>query len=182
MNWGVARNFVLFQFVWLVAAIGAAQGLSWPGIVAGILVVGHHVASTKDRATIQVIAFTGALGFLAESALVATGMLRYSASWPTDALAPAWIVALWLAFATTLNATRKAIGSMSRGILILLGAALGPLSYLTGERIGALALADPRWISLGATAVVWGAGIPILIAMSERLEQLARDPASSTRT
>ena len=173
MNWYFARNLLLFQVVWFVAAIGAARGASWPGLIAGMLVVGHHVASTKDRAPIQGIAYTGALGAFAESALVATGMLRYSAPWPTDALAPAWIVVLWLAFATTINASRKALRSVSRVMLIPLGAALGPLSYLAGERLGALTLADPRWISLVATAVVWGAAFPILISMSERLE--ARD-------
>ncbi len=35
----------MFQFVWLACAIGAAQGRSWPGGLATMVLVALHVAS-----------------------------------------------------------------------------------------------------------------------------------------
>lgn len=175
MNWHAVRAFALFQIVWIVAAVGAARGLSWPGISAAAAAVGLHAASAKGRNGLLSIAAAGALGLLGESALAVFGLLCYSAPWPFEMLAPAWIVALWLAYGTTIAATRQAIGSWSLPTQAMLGALLGPLSYLAGEKCGALVLADPRWLSLLATALLWATAFPLLLYANGKLET-ARNP------
>lgn len=163
-------TFLLFQAVWLCCAIGAGYGLSWPGIVAATVAVAWHLASTPQwwRASLIVLA-TGTTGFLAESLLVRAGLIRYSAAWPTDVLAPAWIVLLWLAFGTTLEPTRQLLGSHPIAKSMLLGVLLGPLAYLAGQRLDALTLAPPVWPSYLAISAVWGVAYPALIAMEDRL-------------
>jgi hypothetical protein len=170
---------LLFQVVWLSCAIGAGYGLSWPGICAATVAVAWHLASTPNwrRASLIVLA-TGASGLFAESLLVGAGVIRYSAAWPTDVLAPAWIVGLWLAFGTTLKSTRQLLGTHPIAKSILLGLLLGPLSYLAGQRLGALTfVARPIWPSYLAISAVWGVAYPALLAMEGRLAR----PSGSRR-
>ena len=175
MNWYAIRAFALFQIVWIVAALGAARGLSWPGISAAAAAVALQAASAKGRNGLLSVGAAGALGLLGESGLAVFGQLHYSAPWPFEMLAPAWIVALWLAYGTTISATRQAIGSWSLPTQSLLGALLGPLSYIAGEKCGALVLADPRWLSLSATALLWATAFPLLLYANEKLKP-ARNP------
>jgi hypothetical protein len=159
----------MFQIVWFSCAVGAAQGRSWPGILATVLLVALHLttASHWKSAALTVLA-AGALGFFAETLLVVTGLVRYSASWPTPMLAPAWIVALWLAFGATLEPTRRLLGPNALVTAIFLGSVLGPLSYFAGERLGALALAPPPWLSYLAVAMIWALALPALMTVERR--------------
>jgi hypothetical protein len=120
----------------------------------------------------------GTLGFVAESFLVAAGLVRYSASWPTETLAPTWIVALWFAFSTTLETTRRLLGSHSLVKSTLLGLVLGPLSYLAAERLGALTFAQSPWAGYLAVTVLWGVAYPGLLAVEGRLAQANRSQPS----
>jgi Protein of unknown function (DUF2878) len=105
----------------------------------------------------------GIVGLIAESSLVAADLVRYSASWPMDAVAPAWIVALWLAFGTTLESTRRLLGTHPFVKSTLLGLLFGPLTYLAGERLGALAFTQPQWQGHLAVAALWGLAYPGLM-------------------
>jgi hypothetical protein len=165
-------KLVMFQIVWLSCAIGGAQGWPWPGIVTAAGLVGWHLASAPQWRPAAVTVLTaGTLGFIVESLLIATALLRYSAAWPTETLAPAWIVALWLAFSTTLETTRRMLGSHLVAKSTFLGLVLGPLSYLAGERLGALAFSQSPWPSYLAVALVWGIAYPGLLALEGRLTQ-----------
>lgn len=166
----ILLKFLLFQAVWLSCAIGAGFGTSWPGIIAAAVVVAWNLASSPQwcRATIIVLA-TGTTGFLAESLLVSAGFIRYSAAWPTEGLAPVWIVGLWLAFGTTLESTRQLLGSRPLAKSMLLGVLLGPFAYFAGQRLSALTLAQPSWPSYLAISAVWGLAYPALLAIESKL-------------
>lgn len=169
-------RLVIFQVVWLSCAIGAGQSQSWPGILAATLLVALHVASAPQwRPAALTTLAAGALGFLAETVLVGADLVRYSAPWPTQMLAPAWIVALWMAFGTTLETTRRLLGPHPFAKSAMLGLLLGPLSYLAGERLGALAFSQSLWSSYLAVAMVWSTAYPGLLAVEARL---ARAPDS----
>jgi hypothetical protein len=159
----------VFQIVWLSCAIGAGYGVSWPGIMAAGLLVTVHLASAsqRDRAALTVLA-AAVLGALAESLLVAIGLISYSAQWPTPMLAPAWIVALWLAFGATLETTRRLLEPHALLKSFLLGLVLGPMSYWAGERLGALQVSQAAWRSYLAIAMLWGVAFPALLAVDGR--------------
>lgn len=163
-------KLVMFQMVWLSCAIGAGQGWSWPGIVAAAALLAWYLASAPQwRPAVMSVLAAGTVGFLAETLLVGTGLVHYSAPWPTEMLAPAWIVALWLAFSTTLETTRRVLGPHPLVKSTLLGMVLGPLSYLAGERLGALAFGQSPWQGYLAVAVVWAFAYPGLLVMEGRL-------------
>jgi Protein of unknown function (DUF2878) len=113
----------------------------------------------------------GSVGFLLESVLVATGALRYGAPWPSELVAPLWIVALWLAFATTISTTHRALGQHPMAAAAALGAVMGPLTYIAGERLGALTLVEPRLTGLSLIALFWGAALPALLAAGQIIDR-----------
>jgi preprotein translocase subunit Sec61beta len=165
-------KLVMFQIVWLACAIGAAQGWSWPGIVTAAALVAWHLTSAPHwRPAAMTVLAAGTLGLIAESLLVAAGLLRYSAAYPTESLAPAWIVALWLAFSTTLETTHRLLGSHPFAKSACLGLCLGPLSYLAGERLGAVAVSQAQWPSYLAIAIIWGIAYPCLLALEGPLTE-----------
>ncbi len=57
----------------------------------------------------------------------------------------------------------------------IFGAIGGPLSYMAGERLGAIALGDPRWRSLLVLSISWAVAMPLLMALSQwRMFMLTR--------
>jgi hypothetical protein len=158
-------KLAMFQAVWLSCAIGAGYGTAWPGIVTATLLVVWHLASAPQwRTTTIVVLAAGTIGFVAESLLIGAGLIRYSASWPTESFAPVWIIGLWLAFSTTLETTRRILGRRPLVKSMLLGLMVGPLTYIGGQRLGALSFAQPEWQGCLAVAIVWGIAYPVLLA------------------
>ena len=106
----------------------------------------------------------GALGTVLDSALLAAGATRYpgtDAAWP-EALVPPWITALWVAFALLPRVSLRWLAGRTT-LAALLGAVGGPLSYLAGERMGAVALADAPAFTVVALAVEYALLTPLLL-------------------
>jgi hypothetical protein len=168
-------KLVMFQIVWLSCAIGAGQGWRWPGILAAALLVLLHLATApRWKHAAMILLAAGTLGFLVETSLQGTGLLQYSSLWPTQTLAPVWVVALWLAFGTTLGSTLRLLGSNPLSKSILLGLIFGPSSYLAGERLGALKFGPFPWRGYLAVAVLWAVVYPGLLAMEAWLIRSSR--------
>lgn len=174
-------NFVLFQLAWFAAVVGAARGAPWLGVVAVTAAVAFHLGvraagelpRRRELAFLLVVTLAGA----ALDTLVARlGTIRYaeggaaSGSGPrfvAVAFPPAWIVALWLLFATLFH--RSMAWLQGRPWLAALFGLLGaPLSYVGGERLGAVAFPDPRWRGLLVAAGTWAVAMPFLLALSAR--------------
>ena len=66
--------------------------------------------------------------------------------------APSWILALWLGFALTVN---HSLGWLQEKpwLAALLAALFAPVSYLAGERLGAVTVANPSGLLL--VSVAW---------------------------
>lgn len=95
-------------------------------------------------------------GIALDSAWLALGLFSFSASGGF----PLWMMALWLAFACWwwLMLARF---DFSRGWLVMIGAAGGPLAYFIGERLGAMELHQPSWLVFSALAVGWASALPL---------------------
>jgi len=179
MTWPIAAQLAGFQLVWLACALGAASGRSAPGIAAAAAFLAVRLALDRRaldrRALDRRLGATGlaalagaALGFVAESVLVSIGLVRYAAPWPSAQLAPAWIVALWLAFGATLPIKARLLHGRPLAAA-LLGALLAPLSYAAGARLAALETAAPHWPAYAAIALLWALALPLLIAAAGKL-------------
>jgi hypothetical protein len=162
-------NFAAFQLGWFACVLGAANGLPWLGPIVVAAVVALHLAmSRRPMSELYLVLVAMVIGLLVDSLLLATGWLQYSVGLWLPGLAPYWIISMWALFATTLNVS---MGWMrGRPILaVLMGAIGGPLSYLAGEKLGAIELTQPVH-ALAALSLAWALAMPLLMRLSARLD------------
>jgi hypothetical protein len=160
---------IAFQVAWIVSALAAAQGLAWPGVMASGLAFAAGLVLSGERRGLARLAFASAMiGIAAESGLAASGLVEYRAAWPHPQFAPVWLVALWIAFAVTLEQTRRVLGSSPLAKAIVLGAFFGPAAYVAGERLGALVIPEPRAFALAILGVIWALALAVLLALGAK--------------
>jgi Protein of unknown function (DUF2878) len=162
-------NIVLFQIGWFACVLGAANNLAWIGSLTALAIAVLHVQLAKRSAVeLQLLLLVVTLGFAWDSLIASAGLMQFNSGVMLDGLAPYWMAALWLAFATTLNVSMR----WMRGrvlIAILFGAIGGPLAYYAGAKLGALSFPDPV-LGLTAQAVGWGLLMPLLVKIAVRFD------------
>jgi hypothetical protein len=163
-------NIAGTQIGWFACALGAARGLPWLGlIVVAVFLALHLLWSSDRRGELRLILTVGVLGMVIDSLSKISGLLIYRGDlldigW----LAPLWIGALWLQFASTLNVSLAWL--QDRYLLaFVVGAIAGPLSYLGGARLGALALPHDRSVTVLILAVIWGLVMPTLAWLAKKM-------------
>lgn len=157
-------NYVLSNGGWLACAFGAANGMPWLGPVVAAPAIGLHLWLSKARRSEAAFLFVaGIIGTLVDTVKAASGFITYEGGYANlPWLAPLWITALWLIFATQIN------GALSwlKGRYLLaftLGAVGGPLAYFAGERLGAISITLAPATSTLVLAIVWGLAVPGLL-------------------
>lgn len=171
-------NFAAFQIGWFACVIGGANGLPWIGPVAVAVIVTYHLWCAQVAAPeATLILAAGLIGTVWDSGMVAFAGFSYSSGMLIANTAPYWIVAMWMLFATTLNVSLRWL--KRRWLLAaLFGAVGGPLAYYAGAKLGALAF-DDLALAMTALAIGWGALVPLLVGLSNRLDGVFPAPASS---
>jgi hypothetical protein len=167
-------QFAGYQAVWFAAVIGAGHGLAWPGIAAAAVFVAWQLAASTQRGADATLAASGlVLGGLLDGAFAASGWLQYAAPWPLAMSAPAWILALWVAFALTFSRSLAFLQSRP-GTAFALGAVFGPVAYLGAARgWNAVVFAAPDEVVLAALALGWGGATLGLALVARRLAKPA---------
>jgi hypothetical protein len=169
----LVTNVVLFQAGWFACVLGAARQAPWVGLAAVAAIVAWHLANARERnRELRLLLLAMAAGALFETLLVQSGWLRFdSGVWMTG-VAPLWMVALWVNFATTLNVSLRPLRDRL-GLAALLGAIGAPIAYFSGSRLGALELTEmaPALAAIGAG---WLFLTPLLFMAARRLDGYAR--------
>ena len=160
---GTFFDAALVQLGWWACVLAAADGryLLGPAIVGLLLVVQTWglPADARRRAWTGIL-LLGAAGTVIDSLLGVLGILDFRGA-SLAGLAPLWIIALWLQFATVLPAFAPL---RSRPLVAgLLGAVGGPLAYAGGVRLGAAGFHPEPWISLLAIGAVWAVAFPSML-------------------
>lgn len=179
MNLALLVNLLAFQIGWFACVLGGAHGLPWLGVVAAVVLITVHLWRVpQPRPELVLIGVAAGLGLVFDSLLVALDLTRYPSGMWAAGLAPYWIIAMWMMFATTLNVTFRWL--KNRYVLaVVLGAVSGPLAYYGGAKLGGVVLTTPVG-SLAALALVWGLAMPLLMALSNRYDgtvETTRGPA-----
>jgi hypothetical protein len=155
-------NLLGYQAVWFIAVYGAGAGDSWPALLAALIFATWQLARSAQRSSdLRLIGAALALGMLLDGVLASTGLVRYAASAPAlpPGGAPLWILALWVAFALTLNHSLSWLKDRAP-LAALLGVCGGPLAYLgAGGLAGAVSLPVPSWPALTCLALGWGTAL-----------------------
>ncbi len=164
-------NLLGNQAVWFCAVIGAGQGLAWPGVLAAAIYCTWQISLSSTRGTeLRLMAVAFALGIVIDGGLATLGWAQYAAPWPGSTFAPAWILALWVAFAPTLTQSLVFL-QRNAGLASAFGAIGGPLAYLGAARgFGAVTFTETGsaliWLAIG-----WGVAMPLLAILARRWSQ-----------
>lgn len=162
-------NFVAFQLGWFACVLGGARGLPWVGVAMIAAVIAVHLwQSPRIAPELRLLAFAALVGTTWESLLAATGILVYPSGQVVSWLAPVWIVALWIGFATSFNVTMR----WMRGRLplaALVGGIFGPVSFAGGARLGAVEVPDPV-LGYAALSMGWAVLLPTMVTAASRFD------------
>ena len=165
-----ALNLLGYQAIWCATVYGAANDRWYLGLALLLPCALWQIGRSRwPRADLALVLLAAVLGFAVDTAFAASGWLRYASPLPAETLAPFWILAMWMAFALTLN---HSLAFLKRhvGVAALIGAVGGPLAYwAAGTSFGAVSLSDPRWRVLAALGLAWAVLVPLLAGMAERL-------------
>lgn len=165
-------DIVGFQITWWASALGAGAGRWEPGLAVGLVVVLAQLLASKARAPmVATVAIAAIIGTAFETAMIASGLISYAAAWPSPLLPPVWLIALWMVFATCIEATARMLGDNALIKGTLLGAVLAPITYWAGAGFSALTFAEPMWMPLAATAVAWAIATPLMMIVFARMQR-----------
>ena len=138
MNLPFILNLVFFQLVWFSSVVGAgAYGLHWLAMGAMIPLSVLAWFSPTRRSDLALATIALCVGLLIDNIWVKAGILAY----PDYTFAPYWIGLLWVGLGLTINHSmaifrdHTLIGSLVVG-------AFAPVTYLSGERFGAVIVQD----------------------------------------
>jgi hypothetical protein len=161
-------NIVLYQCAWFASVLGAANQQPWLGLAVAAVVLALHLMLAKDPLTeAKLIVFVALIGFTFDQMLLSSQLIDYQAHGWSESYIPAWIVALWLTFATLLNVS---LGWMRERLVIaaLFGLIGGPLAYYSAQSLGAITInSNTAYWVLG---VGWAIITPALLILAKRFD------------
>ncbi|OOG56477.1 DUF2878 domain-containing protein [Rhodanobacter sp. C03] len=162
-------SLIGYQLVWFGAVIGAEHGLAWPGVAGMLVYAACQLGVARHyKADLSLMATAIVMGFLLDGGLIRAGLASYAASWPSAAMAPAWILALWATFSLTFTQSLAYLQTRL-WLAVLLGAIGGPLAYLSAARgWHVVTFADPSWRGLLCLGIGWGLATPALAWLARR--------------
>lgn len=162
-------NFAAFQIGWFACVLGGAHGapLLGPAVVVAIVAV-HLFHSARPSREALLIGTAGLVGASWDSALVAAGWIAYPSGTVAANLAPYWIVAMWMLFATTLNVSLRWLRSRW-ALAAALGGIAGPLAFYGGAELGGVTFLEME-AGLVALGIGWAVMMPLLTLLAARFD------------
>jgi hypothetical protein len=171
MNFWV--TLLAYEAAWFASVIGAGHGHTWPALLSVALFAAWRLGvSTARNVELRLMGLALVLGLLLDGVLLRSGLLIYAAAWPAG-IAPAWILALWLAFALTIVPLFGYLQGRP-WLAAALGAIGGPLAYLGAARgFDAVQFSSPHWRAVALLALDWGLAMPLLVVQANRWQRRA---------
>lgn len=171
-------NFALFQLAWFACVLSGAAGVPLIGVAVVAVVAGYHLRQARrpiaELALLVIAAFIGALW---DGQLLGHGWLAYPSGVFSPWVAPSWIIAMWVSFATTLNVSLRWLHGRY-GLALVFGAVGGPLAFLAGSRLDAVELVDPL-LAMAVLSAGWALIAPVLVLTATRFDGCCTDARRS---
>lgn len=170
-------NLLIFKVSWLIVIWSAANAMPLSGLLAVSLAVLIHLITCRSPANeVLLLLAIGFVGFLWETLLLTLGLVEYSSGMFHSQLAPYWMVALWILFATTLNVSFARLQN-NLALAAAFGAVAGPVSFFAGSRIGAVTIVSESFgfaiLSLG-----WALFLPLVLWIAKFCNETEFDYSS----
>jgi len=161
-------NAGLFQALWFSAVYGSAKGFVWPYLLFLVALCWWQLQpKRRAKSDIKLILISLCIGLVIDSAWINTGILEFTDKTPISWLSPAWILALWIGFALTINHSMSWL-KIHPLLPALLGMISAPLSYLAGKKFGAVVYNYDTLLVSAYIGLAWCIALPIIIQMSDK--------------
>ena len=161
-------NYGAYQAGWFAAVLGAASGHGDAGAAVAAGLIALHVWLAREWGReLGLLALAALVGLAVEAWQLQAGTYRLLSGAVPAHLPPAWLLALWAQFATTFRYSGRAVLARAAPAM-LFGALGGPLAFLAGERLGAVALTTPLWPGLVRLAMGWSAALAVFSWVARR--------------
>lgn len=161
-------NFISFQAIWWLCVLSAKPGLSAAVFVAVLIYTLLHLSFVEGWPQMLPLFVTAMLGAVADQFAYQLQCILFENHTQWTGYIPLWMLALWLAFATTLNVSMRWM-QHKYGLALVLGAIFGPLAYLGAQSLGAIQLPSPY--SLVWFGFEWAALLPLMLWLRYRFNQ-----------
>ncbi len=169
----VLLNVALSYAAWFAVAMLAARGQFWLAVVPSVVALVIHLSVTpavKRRPEVMLAAAAIPLGICVEAIHMASGAIQYGAGASVAGLPPAFMIGLWVAFATLVTTSLSWLKDRL-WLAVVFGALASSPSYFAGSKLGALTLGEPLWHSLAIIGLVWAVALPLLILIARRIDR-----------
>jgi hypothetical protein len=168
----VVANFIVSQLCWFACVLGAAQGQPRFGTTCVVVAVIWHLAIVRRPwDELRLVASAVVLGMAFDAAVLSSGAITFPNGQWLLGLSPHWMQAMWAVFAISLNVSLRWLRTRL-WLTALIGAVVGPMSFMAGVRLGGAAFVDMP-LAMGLLALGWGAAMPALAALSKRFDGVA---------
>ena len=167
----VVVNFMAFQLGWFACVLGAAHYMPLMGTGIALTIIVLHLAyATDPLAELKLVLAAAGIGIVLDPTLALAGFIGFASGTLFNGVAAHWMVALWMLFAITLNASLRWLKDRPM-LAAIFGGVGGPLAYLGGEKLGALQIDSNQGIV--AIGVGWAIAMWLLVILARRYNGIA---------
>lgn len=169
-GWLLAVKLLGFQVAWFACVLGAAHGVPSIGVAAVAAFAAWQLRVSSARShDAALIALALVMGLAWDTAMARMGIVIYASPGPLPAWAPAWILALWVLLAVTL----QDLLSWLHGrwlVAAVVGGVGGALSYAGAVKLGAGRFPDEA-LAMAVLCLGWALIMPCLTETARWLRQ-----------
>lgn len=173
----VLINVAGLKLGWLACVFGAAHAMPYLGplVVAAVVVI-HLWLAAAPRRELRLMALVALIGVTWDSLLASAGLMLYPSGVVVPGIAPYWIVAMWILFATGLNLALAWLKGRPV-VASIFGAAGGALAFYGGAQLGGVEIPNLT-LGLAAQAAGWAIIMPALSYLATRHDGIVTHEAS----
>ncbi|MEZ0288817.1 MAG: DUF2878 domain-containing protein [Methylophilus sp.] len=154
-------NFISFQLLWWACVLSAKPGLGLAVFLLVLLFTAAHLQWVESWQQALPLLMTATFGCILDQIGYLNGWVSFEYHSVLVNYIPFWMIALWLAFASTLNVSMRWL-QVKPVLAAVLGGIFGPLAYLGAAQLGVIHLPSPTF-SLAWVALEWAIAMPLLL-------------------
>jgi hypothetical protein len=152
-------NAMAFNVVWFGCVL---IGNAFIPVVLIWLVL-HLRDSTSRTAEVSFVLWVTLIGSVIDSALIYFGVFVFQ----SDSLfIPLWLMAIWLSFALTINGCLAFLRT-SKGLQLVAGMVMAPLSYIAGLSFGAVEFGYSTAVTFVILSGLWSILLPFVYYLNQ---------------
>lgn len=173
----IILNFIVFQLLWWACVLAPKFALSGAVFILVAAYTAIHLTWLEPAKQTLPLLLTALIGALLDQVGYRWGWVAFPFSDPQSAYLPLWMLALWFAFATTLNVSMRWMQGKPL-LAAVLGAIFGPMAYWGAAALSVVSLPYETgsliWIGLE-----WAIAMPLLLWIRARYNQLLVLPSQA---